>query len=389
MRLRSIWAFALALVFAGGGNAWGWGSTGHKFVNRNAVIHLPSSMAALMAQQAFLEAHASDADNRKSADTAEAPKHFLDLESYPDYGQLPPDLAALINQYGWLVVKTNGILPWATIWTLDSMTAQLKRGDLGKAYQSAADLGHYVADSHQPLHCTVNYDGYQTGNNGIHSRYETKMIDAFQSSLSVAVDSVHYISDPYGYALSYILESNAYADSIMMADDSAKARSGWTGSGIAPQAYYDVLWEKTQHFTKLLLQESTVDLASLWYTAWVNAGLSGGAASIAEDNLPGGYVLEQNYPNPFNPLTAIKYTVGGVGGQGSGISVKLVIYDGLGREVAVLVNEKKAPGSYEVRFSGNGGSSSGGYGGGLSSGVYIYRLTAGSFVASRKMLLVK
>jgi hypothetical protein len=59
--------------------------------------------------------------------------------------------------------------------------------------------------------------------------------------------------------------------------------------------------------------------------------------------------------------------------------VKLSVFDLLGREVAVLVNEKKAPGSYEVKFDASG----------LPSGVYLYRLTAGIFVQSRKMIVVK
>jgi hypothetical protein len=104
--------------------------------------------------------------------------------------------------------------------------------------------------------------------------------------------------------------------------------------------------------------------------------------SVAEAQAarPGQIVLEQNYPNPFNPRTVIEYTVGGARGQGSGVSnVKLVIYDLLGREVAVLVDERKEPGSYEVQFDAKG----------LASGVYLYRLTAGSFVQTRKMLLVQ
>jgi photosystem II stability/assembly factor-like uncharacterized protein len=95
--------------------------------------------------------------------------------------------------------------------------------------------------------------------------------------------------------------------------------------------------------------------------------------------IPESFALNQNYPNPFNPSTAIQYTVGGVGGQGSGISVKLAIYDVLGREVAVLVNEKQAAGSHEARFNARN----------LPSGVYLYRLSAGGVVQTRKMLLVK
>ena len=98
---------------------------------------------------------------------------------------------------------------------------------------------------------------------------------------------------------------------------------------------------------------------------------------------PQGYVLLQNYPNPFNPKTSIRFsvpTMTGRDGQAPGISdVKLVVYDLLGREVATLVNERKAAGSYEVPFDGTD----------LSSGVYIYRLSAGSSVQSKTMILLK
>ncbi len=101
---------------------------------------------------------------------------------------------------------------------------------------------------------------------------------------------------------------------------------------------------------------------------------------VGPDGIANKFALEQNYPNPFNPATVINYTVGGVGGQGSGVSdVSLVVYDILGREVATLVNEKKAAGSYVARFDGRG----------LATGVYVYRLTAGPLVQSKKMLLLK
>jgi hypothetical protein len=69
--------------------------------------------------------------------------------------------------------------------------------------------------------------------------------------------------------------------------------------------------------------------------------------------------------------------------------VSLIVYDVLGREVATLVDEQKAPGTYEVRFSAEGGSASGGGGRRLASGVYIYRLTAGAYVQSKTMVLLK
>jgi hypothetical protein len=92
------------------------------------------------------------------------------------------------------------------------------------------------------------------------------------------------------------------------------------------------------------------------------------------------YGLEQNHPNPFNPSTRIKYTVGESRVEGRGAShVSLVVYDLMGREVAVLVNEAKRPESYEASFDA----------GGLATGLYLYRLTTGAFVQSRKMLFIR
>jgi hypothetical protein len=99
--------------------------------------------------------------------------------------------------------------------------------------------------------------------------------------------------------------------------------------------------------------------------------------------VPSGFTLEQNYPNPFNPVTTIKYSIPTsenplLGGAWGGL-VTLKVYNVLGREVAVLVNKQQAPGKYEVKFNGSS----------LASGVYIYRLQAGSFVSTKKLMLLK
>ena len=94
---------------------------------------------------------------------------------------------------------------------------------------------------------------------------------------------------------------------------------------------------------------------------------------IASGKLPEGFELKQNYPNPFNPVTTINYSIPSNG------NVKLKIYDILGREVATLVNETKAPGNYEVNFNAAN----------LPSGVYFYRLQTGDFIQTKKMILMK
>jgi hypothetical protein len=107
----------------------------------------------------------------------------------------------------------------------------------------------------------------------------------------------------------------------------------------------------------------------------------GGVAMVTTvqrtDNAPKGFTLLQNYPNPFNPSTQIQYTIGKAG------LVSLKVYDMLGREVAILVNGLQEAGSYTVPFGINKGTL------GLSSGVYFYRLEAGSFVSTKKLILMK
>ena len=100
-------------------------------------------------------------------------------------------------------------------------------------------------------------------------------------------------------------------------------------------------------------------------------------------NIPNRFILEQNYPNPFNPSTTIKFSVP------SSEFVTLKVFDVLGNEVATLVNEEKSAGSYEVEFSAKGGFASGGNAYNLSSGIYVYKLQTGSFVETKKMILIR
>jgi hypothetical protein len=98
---------------------------------------------------------------------------------------------------------------------------------------------------------------------------------------------------------------------------------------------------------------------------------------------PEKFALSQNYPNPFNPSTKIQFQLAASG------FVSLKVYDVLGREVRTLVNENLKAGSYETTFSAEGGSASGGDARELASGVYFYRLGAGDFLETKRLLLVK
>ena len=163
---------------------------------------------------------------------------------------------------------------------------------------------------------------------------------------------------------------------------------GWAAGGIGNGAFGEIIkstdggenWD-TQYTTEY-------QMISIFFvsdtTGWavgkrgtILKTTNGGVTFIEDDNTipsqPTEFLLSQNYPNPFNPSTSIQYAVS------SRQFVSLKVYDLLGREVATLVDEEKPAGNYEVEFNGAD----------LTSGIYFYQLHAGSFVETRKMVLLR
>jgi hypothetical protein len=140
--------------------------------------------------------------------------------------------------------------------------------------------------------------------------------------------------------------------------------------------YYHTSSDTIETLNYVLLKRATQTLIGTLVS------LSTGPTGVENDMVPPVARLQQNYPNPFNPETRIRFAVaedreGGADGEVR--HTTLAVYDLLGRVVAVLVNERKPAGNYEVRFDGSG----------FPSGLYIYRLTTGAFVESRRMMLLK
>jgi hypothetical protein len=233
----------------------------------------------------------------------------------------------------------------------------------------AADIGHYIADSHMPLHITRNYNGQYTGQSGVHSRYESNLIQRFENQIVYDGDSLQYIDNLPNFVFEMLYENYLYVDSVLTADSTAKAFAGSTSS----TAYYNKFWELAKNFTLKLFQKASYRLTCIIYTAWINSG--GGVSAIDEDrnNTLTNFDLSQNFPNPFNPATVIKYRVPSTN------HITIIIYDLLGNEIEVLIDEEKTSGVYEVKWNAET----------FSSGVYIYQLKAGEFTSTKKMVLVK
>jgi hypothetical protein len=181
----------------------------------------------------------------------------------------------------------------------------------------------------------------------------------------------------------------------------AKADTGIGGTAITINTSSSVYQQFSSNIG--ILSEETPDSAIISVQISGSAGLANvgsyfilddlawGAAtavSSSDNTLPDRFALEQNYPNPFNPTTTIKYELpaqSGVDGNAAN-NVRLVVYDMLGREAAVLVDAKQGPGTYETKWNASG----------AASGVYLYRLSVysegsqtPSFVQTKLMTLVR
>ena len=440
----------------------GWGGLGHSIINFNTILSAFPEMDFFEYWADSLANHASDADYRKQIDPDEGPRHYIDIDNYPEFletGMINQNFDSLVAIHGYNFVMEQGILPWAILRRIDSLQIAFENAEWHNAMLHASDLGHYIADDHMPLHLTRNYNGQYTGQRGIHSRYESNMIGQFSNQIIYEGDTLNYIDNLSDYIFSIIYDNYNYVDSVLLADSIATEFAGNTTSA----AYYEKLWELTKSFTIPLFKNASYKLTCLIYTAWVNAGsvvvpvelTSFTATSISdgvrlnwatatetnnsgfeiqrkqdssvwerigfveghgttteaqeyfyiddirdnsattfryrlkqidfdgsyefseevlvENPAPSDYALHQNFPNPYNPVTTIKYEIP------SKATMQLNIYNTLGEVIQVLVNEEKPVGYYEIEFDASS----------FASGVYFYRIQAGDFIKTKKMILLK
>ena len=196
------------------------------------------------------------------------------------------------------------------------------------------------------------------------------MVDDFQNQIVISRDSVHYIDDIIGYVFNYILHSNSLCDSIFHADNAGKAATG----GSYSTQYYDTLWSRTGNMTIAQFQSATLDLASLWYTAWVNAGLLSQTTGVQFSTVqPRSFKLMQNFPNPFNPSTTIRFSIP------QQQHVSLSVFTIYGQKIACLKDADLPAGEYSVTWNARD----------IASGVYFYEIETNIYSDTKKLILLK
>lgn len=280
-------------------SAFGWGSKGHKMINRLAMESLPASMPAFfswrrsIAEVEYLGPEPDRWRSERDLNSAEAPEHFIDLEMADTVAPdgLPAERFEFIRKVyaaGASHPQTSvefapekiGLLPWqANEWferlEVDMRQYRARAAEHASTYATeqailfdAGILGHYVADGSQPLHTSINYDGWVEHANpegfsrvrGIHGSFETAFVDANVRRADVrplVSVSPRILAHPFRDFVAYLRISHSQVEQVYR----LQKQGGFDGAGSAP----------AKRFTEERLAGGASMLRDMIYTAWMQS----------------------------------------------------------------------------------------------------------------------
>lgn len=306
---KEIWLIIVGIIYFQPANAWGF--FGHKRINRYAVFLLPPEMLSFYKRHIeYITIHAVDADKRRYIIKDEGPKHYIDLDHYGTYPytSLPRGWKEAAAKFTIDTLKEHGIAPWHIQFMLQQLTEAFREKNSIRIIKTSADIGHYIADAHVPLHTSSNHNGQKTDQKGIHGFWESRIPELLADKyFDFFIGGANYIHNPTSFIWDRILESAAAADSVLYLEkklsadcreDSKYAFEERNGKVIRQYSTYYTLkyYNLLNGMVERRMRTSIYSVASLWYTAWVNAGQPildtvGNAATTEnkEEDLPDSY----------------------------------------------------------------------------------------------------
>lgn len=278
--------FLLLLIFpVWNSNAWGFFA--HHRINRLAVFILPPQMMVFYKPHIeFITAHATDPDKLRYVQKDEAAHHYIDIDHYGKYpfAGLPRKWKDAVKKYGEDTLLAYGTVPWYALKVYYRLENAFKRKDQGAILKHSAYLGHYIADACVPLHANSNYDGQLTGQQGIHALWETAIPELLADTLfNLWTGKANYIRRPADFIWKLVLESAAEADTVLRVEKklllhfpsdqiySFSKRKGKNERNFSP-AFVKAYNLALNGMVARRMRRAIHATASLWYTAWVNAG---------------------------------------------------------------------------------------------------------------------
>jgi hypothetical protein len=264
-----------------------WGFFAHKKINNLAVFLLPPQMMVLYKPNAdFITQHAVDPDMRRYAIAEEGPRHYIDIDHYGKYpfDSLPRKWNDAVAKFSEDSLREYGIVPWWVQTMLYRLTDAFKEKNQAKILKLSAELGHYIADAHVPLHANSNHNGQFTGQQGIHGFWESRVPELLaDKEWDFFIGKAEYIKDPGNFIWQRVLESAAASDTVLRYERELTKEfpgdqkfSFEDRNGLIVRQYSSAFTKaydaKLKGMIERRMRQSIFAVASFWYTAWANAG---------------------------------------------------------------------------------------------------------------------
>jgi hypothetical protein len=263
-----------------------WGFFAHHRINRLAVFTLPKGMSGFYrANIDYITEHAVDPDKRRYVDSLEGPRHFLDADHYgrSPFGRIPQNWYDAVKRYTADTLDKYGTVPWVIQYNYYWLVKAFKKHDTIAILKTSANIGHYIADAHVPLHLTVNFDGQLTHQNGLHALWESRLPELFSNNYNLYVGKAKYIDNPLTEAFKICRESYKCIDSVILFERKLNAtfpqdkKYEVTVRGKRKVKDYSVAYSAAYHkmlngMVRRRMRAAILSVGSFWYSAWVDAG---------------------------------------------------------------------------------------------------------------------
>ncbi|MCO4807226.1 MAG: S1/P1 Nuclease [Flavobacteriales bacterium] len=263
-----------------------WGFYGHKSINRMAVFTLPTDLMGFYKQHLeFVSAHAVDPDMRRYVVKEEAARHYIDIDHFGEnpFDAVPREWNDAIDKYTEDTLQAYGIVPWHVERMYNRLVHAFKEKDIPYILKTSADIGHYIADAHVPLHTTENYNGQMTNQHGIHGFWESRLPELYAEDYDYFVGKAKLIDRPLDVIWDAVEESHNAVDSVLEFERALteefpsdrkyafeeRGRSTVKVYSRDFSAEYHVM---LNHMVERRMRDAIISVGSFWYSAWVEAG---------------------------------------------------------------------------------------------------------------------
>lgn len=281
--MRILFVFLLVISF---NSILPWGFYAHKEINYHACFTLPPEMFGFYKTNIdLIKELAVRPDQRRYVMDDESPRHYIDIDFYESI--IPIDTIPFYwdtakVKYSEEILLDNGIVPWHILKVKYWLTLALKEHDYEQIVKLSADLGHYIADAHVPLHTTKNYNGQLTNQHGIHGLWESRLPEIFLTDYDFFEGSAQYINKPLLAVWKAIEGSFSAKDTVLRLERELtlkflNLKYSFEQRGTSTAKVYSQEFSKTYHYllnnmVQRRMKKAIYMIGCFWYSAWVDAG---------------------------------------------------------------------------------------------------------------------